>query len=288
MAFFLKSALTLGLPPALVTFVGLLLAWLMARQERWSLSRWLTGFAIAVGYAVGHRLATGALPLLPSSAEHWLPLLAIMAAFLGILESLPKIPRFWRWLWRLLFGIAAIAMLLLPLPSLSPMGKAMWSIGLGILMAGIWTGLSGLAGRLTDASLPFAFAITAAINSAALFIAHTAAVSQLSGVLAATMGAAFVFVLWQRRWSLAGGVTGVMVTLLFGTGVNGAFYADLPIASAFFLWLAPLTGWLRQHRSLQAWHPIASIALQLVATILLAVIGLGIAIWRLGGPTGGY
>jgi len=288
MAFFLKSALTLGLPPALVTFVGLLLAWLMARQERWFLSRWLTGFAIAVGYATGHRLATGTLPLLPSSAEHWLPLSAMMAAFLGILESLPSIPRFWRWLWRLLFGIAAVTVLLLPLPSLPPTGKAIWSVGLGVLMAAVWTGVNGLAGRVTDAALPIALAITAAINSAALLIAHTATVSQLSGVLAAAMGSTCAFVLWQRRWSLAGGATGVMVTLLFGTGVNGAFYADLPIASALFLWLAPLTGWLREHPFLQAWHPIASIALQLVATTLLAAIGLSIAIWQLGGPTGGY
>lgn len=288
MAFFLKSALTLGLLPALVTFVGLLLAWGAARQERGFVSRCLTGFAIAFGYAVGHRIATGALLFLPSSSEHWLPPLALVAALLGTFESLPNIPRFWCWLWRLLFGIATVAALLWPLPSLSPIGKAMWSVSLGILMTVVWTGLNGLAGRIADASFPLALAITAAISSATLLIAHTATVSQLLGVLAATMGAAFVFVLWHRHWSLAGGATGVIVALLFGAGINGAFYADLPLASAFFLWLAPLMGWLRGHRSIQGWHPIVSIALQLVATTLFAAIGLGIAIWQLGGPTGGY
>ncbi len=288
MTFFLQSALALGLPPAVVTFIGLVLAWGAAKRERRFVSRCLTGFAVAFGYAVGHRIATGALPFMPSSAEHWLPLLALMAALLGILESLPNIPRFWRWLWRLLFGIVAVTVLLLPLPSLSPTGKAIGSVGLGVLMAAVWTGLNGLAGRVTDASLPIALAITAAINSVALLIAHTAIVSQLSGVLAATMGAAFVFVLWQRRWSLLGGAMGVVTVLLFGAGINGIFYADLPIPSALFLWLAPLTGWLRLYRSVQSWHPIASIALQLIATTLFAAIGLGIAIRQLGLPTGGY
>jgi uncharacterized membrane-anchored protein YitT (DUF2179 family) len=81
---------------------------------------------------------------------------------------------------------------------------------------------------------------------------------------------------------------GVVTVLLFGVGINGIFYADLPIPSALFLWLAPLTGWLRLYRSVQSWHPIASIALQLIATTLFAAIGLGIAIRQLGLPTGGY
>jgi hypothetical protein len=42
------------------------------------------------------------------------------------------------------------------------------------------------------------------------------------------------------------------------------------------------------YRSVQSWHPIASIALQLIATTLFAAIGLGIAIRQLGLPTGGY
>jgi hypothetical protein len=81
---------------------------------------------------------------------------------------------------------------------------------------------------------------------------------------------------------------GVVTVLLFGAGINGAFYADLPIPSALFLWLAPLTGWLREHSSVQSWHPIAQIALQLAATVLLAAVGLGIAIRQIGLPTGGY
>jgi hypothetical protein len=51
MTFFLQSALALGLPPAVVTFIGLVLAWGAAKRERRFVSRCLTGFAVAFGYA---------------------------------------------------------------------------------------------------------------------------------------------------------------------------------------------------------------------------------------------
>lgn len=288
MTFFLKSALTLSLPSAVVVLAGLAFALLAEKRGRQVLSRWLTGVALTVGYAVGHRIVTGTLSLVPHSAEDWLPLLALLAAIFSALDNLPNLPSVFKPMWRLLVSIGAIAVLLFPSAFLTTGAKIMWTIGLGIALTLLWLTMEALAERQTGALLPLAWSVVATASSVALFIAHTAAISQLSGVLAAITGAAFVFGLWQRQWSWAKGAVGVVAVLLLGVTVNGAFYAELPIASAVFLWLAAISGWTGSaldNQRLPAW---GRVAVQLVITVVFASIAVGITVHKLGLPTGGY
>lgn len=288
MAFFLKSALTLSLPPFIVTFAILLASLFASKRELITLSRFLTALAIALGYAVGHRIATGSFALVPKSVEDWLPLMALFVAFVSLVENLPKLTFPLRSLLRLVFSVAAIAILLLPLAVLGFSAKLGWALALGFLLTLVWTGLDELAERKHEAVLPLALSLVTVVSSASLFISHSAQLSQLAGVLSAVLGSLFIFNLWQRQWSMAKGASGVVALILFSINVNGIFYANLPLLSAIFLWLAALSGLLRLlpfSAKLNIW---LQFALQLTITLLLSVIGFGIAVYTHGLPTGGY
>ncbi len=288
MAFLIKSALLLSLLPFVATFLISLFATLASKRGFVNLSKFLTALAIAVGYAIGHKIATGSLEFIPKSVENWLPILALVASMLGLFENLPKIVSPVRLFLRLILGLIAIAVLLMPLAFLSAPAKLGWVIALGILLATLWTGLDELSEKRTDAVLPLSLSLIAAVNSAALFISHSAKLSQLSGVLASVVGAIFIFCLWQKGWSMAKGASGVFVSLLFGINVISMFYANLPLLSAIFLWLAPLSGWIRISPFNQKLHLWLQVALQIAVSLLLAFIGVGIAVFTHGLPSGGY
>ncbi|GBC97930.1 hypothetical protein HRbin17_00425 [bacterium HR17] len=288
MTFLLKSALTLSLPPAATAITILAIASLATKPKQWAFRSWLTGIALATGYAVGHRIVTGTLPLVPHSVEGWLPLSALLVAMLSALDHLPTLPTVLKTMWRLPVSVGAVAVLLLPAASLTIGAKIAWAIGLGMALTALWLAMDALAERQTGVLLPISWSTVATAGSAALFIAHTAAISQLAGVLAAVTGAAFAFGLWQRQWSWAKGAVSVVAVLLFGVTVNGVFYAELPLASATFLWLAAVAGWVRFapiSQRLPAW---AQVAGQLSATIVGAGVAVGIAVLKIGLPTGGY
>lgn len=287
MAFFIKSALTLTLPPFIVATLILLVALVASKRSLQNLSRFLTALAIAVGYTIGHGIATGSLSLIPKSVEDWLPLLAFAALTLSLLENLPKIPAPIRLSLRLISSVAAISVLLMPLAALSLPSKLGWAFVLGLMLAVFWTGLDELSEKQKEAVLPFSLSVVAAINSAALFVSHSAKLSQLSGVLAAVLGTMFLFCLWQRQWSMAKGASGVFSLLFFGINVSGMFYADLPLLSAIFLWLAPLSGWILKlpfSKNLPNW---SQIVLQISISLLLVAFGVGIAVRLHGLPTFG-
>jgi len=286
--FFIKSALVIGLPPAVSSLLILLVASLASKRGQLWLSRLLTGLAVAVGYSIGHRIATGTLTLVPHSSEQWLPLLGLAVGVLSAIENFPKLPKWLGLIWKYLLGFAGISALLLPSTVLTTTAKVAWIFALSIAATLVWSGLDAFAEREASPLLPFSWSLVAAMGSAALFIAHSAVLSQLSGVLAATLGGTFVFVALQRKWSLAKGAAGVFAILLFGIGVNGIFYADLPLFSAILIWLSPLASWVRtliETKGLPAWAQVIS---QLSTTFILAACGVGFAVYKLGLPQGGY
>ncbi len=288
MVFFLKSALILSLPPFVATSLILLFALIALKRGLLTLSRFLTALAIAFGYAVGHRIATGSLEFIPKSVEGWLPLLAFLASLLSPLENLPKLFAPFRLSFRLAFGIFAVTILLMPSAVLSLSAKITWAIVFGLAFAFIWTGLDELSERQPDAVLPFSLSLIAALNSTALFISHSAQLSQLSGVGASVAGAIFVLCFWQRQWSMVKSASGVFVLLLFGINVSGMFYADLPLMSAIFFWLAPLSGWVFILPFSENFPFRSQVALRVATSLLLAFVGVIVAILKNGLPTSGY
>lgn len=288
MTFFIKSALTLTLPPFIATILVLFIALSASKRSSQNLSRFLTALAIAVGYIFGHRIATGSFPLIPKSVEDWFPLLALATLMFSLLENLPKISAPIRLSLRLVLSVPAISVLLVPLATLSLPSKLAWAFGLGLMLAILWTGLDELSDKQNEAILPLSLSMAATMNSAALFISHSAKLSQLSGVFTAVLGSMFLFWLWQREWSMAKGASGVFTLLFFGINVSSMFYADLPLFSAILLWLAPLSGWIRSLpfvRNLSNW---LQFALHIATCLLLSAFGVGIAIYTHGLPVGIY
>lgn len=288
MAFFVKSAIALGLPPFVLALLVSAASFYALKRNWQGLGNFLSALAVAIGYSVGHRVATGSLPLVPRSVEDWLPLLAFVASLLSVLENSPKVNEPIRFSLRSVFCLLAASVLLLPSASLSLPVKFGWALGLGVTFGVVWTGFAQLANRGGDATLPFSLSLVATINSAALLISHSAALSQLSGVLAAVAAAVFISCLFGKQKAMLSGAGGVLVSLLFGANVSGMFYADLPVPSAIFLWLAPLAGWVRFLPFLQNLPRWSQVASQLAAVVLLSTLGLGIAIYKHGLPTGGY
>jgi len=288
MEFFVKSAITIGLPPAVLTFALLSLALWISRKGKHEISRWVTGLAIVFGYALGHRIATGSLTLIPHSSEQWLPLLALISLLLSLIDIVPRIPVWAKLTWRTLWGFVVLGVLLFPATFLSASAKVAWVLGLGILLAAVCFCLDVLAEKETKTWLPFTWSLVAVAGSVSFIIAHSAIVSQLSGVLASVLGATFLFVAWQKDWSLSKSATVVFVVLLFGLGANGAFYADLPIVSAILLWLAPLAFWIRFAHFIRQFPNWAQTFISICTVLLIAVLSVGFAIQKLGFPSGGY
>ncbi len=288
MAFFVKSALILGLSPAILTLALLSLALWASKRGKRGLSRWVTGAAIATGYVLGHRIATGSLTLIPHSSEQWLPLLALASLLLNLIDLVPLTPVWAKLTWRTLLGFAVSGVLLFPATFLTASTKVAWVLGLGILFAVVCFCLDALAEMEPRAWLPFTWSLVAMAGSASFLIAHSAIVSQLSGVLASVSGATFIFAAWRRNWSLAKGATTVFVVLSFGLGINSAFYADLPVASAILLWLAPLAGWIKFVPLVMRLPNWVQTLVSICAVLLVAALGIGFTIYKLGLPESGY
>lgn len=82
--------------------------------------------------------------------------------------------------------------------------------------------------------------------------------------------------------------SGVFVLLLFGINVSGMFYADLPLMSAIFFWLAPLSGWVFILPFSENFPFRSQVALRVATSLLLAFVGVIVAILKNGLPTSGY
>ena len=287
MEFFVKSALTIGLPPAILTFALLSLALWISRKGKGEISRWVAGLAFVFGYALGHRIVTGSLPLVPHSSEQWLPSLAFISLLLSPIDEF-KTSVWAKVAWRILLGIGVVGALLLPATFLPLPAKAAWILTLGIFLAVVCFCLDALAEREPKAWLPFTLSAVSAMSSISFLIAHSAIISQLAGVLTSVLGAAFLFVAWQRNWSLAKGATAVFVVLIFGLGINSAFYADLPVASAILLWLAPLVGWIKFAPLVMRLPNWVQTLVSICAVLLVAALGIGFTVYKLGLPESGY
>ncbi len=277
--------LTIGLPTALA-FIGLLLLWKVGRKPLGGSMPWLSGLVIALSYLVGHYFARG-FPLLPPvESAQWLFLLTIGAALVGTLDALGhRAPLGSQIAWRLVFCAITIALLVTPARSyLGPAKTATWVVVLSLLTTMVWTALNLQAQRQAGAGLPFVLSFISLAASAALVIGHTAAISQLVGIVASLMGSAFVVGLLQPSFSLANGVVAVFVTLLVGTTVIGMFFADLPAVTGLLVIVSPFATMVTNASFFTARPGWQRFLLQLLVVSLPLAVGIGIAVYQLGLP----
>jgi len=192
--------------------------------------------AVAGGYAAGH-VGLGGLPaLIPVDKAQWLPHLAVLGAVVGIVESCRNpLPPWLRWSIRVAAALfAAWASVL----DRSPL----WIGGVAAAVAAVFFVLDGTARRPLAPPLLFTLAVVATAAAAALVVSGTMAVGERAGAMAAACGACFV-ASRRRRVDARGAVVpaGLLLAALL---LNGVLLADLPVAAAVLLAIAPLAAWL--------------------------------------------
>jgi hypothetical protein len=221
-----KEALGLGvLLPAVVAAVVLLpLRLRPGLGER--TARLLGGLAIALGFFAGY-IGLGFAPLKPEDAWNWLPWLGLGAALAG------PITRPW-WLAAVvrLAGAALVAWLLVPGWESADLWRLDARVLLGLMVYLVWT---------TDRPQPrpaarlwlFLLVLATAVGAAVLMLGGSAKLSQLAGVLTATLAAAAVVM--PSGPTPPPGIVPVVATLLPGLMASGIFdtHSAVPRASYF-------------------------------------------------------
>ncbi|MFZ0712153.1 MAG: hypothetical protein WAM53_19085 [Terrimicrobiaceae bacterium] len=212
----------------------------------WRANNWADAVALGIGYASGHAVAVGWPAFPPSEATQWLPYFALAAAVLGVLDVFVRPAGSLR----ALIWVACCAGLLGLL--LKPKFQYGWSIPAGVLwVAGLAAGMLVLASSLDAAvrrdssiSSPLVLTIVTCGTGATLMLSGSMLLGQLAMVLAAALGATLVVAFLLPKAVEGRGVVPVSVALLVSLWLCGCFYADLPVASALLLAVAPFPAFL--------------------------------------------
>ncbi|MFT7670388.1 MAG: hypothetical protein ACI8X5_003096 [Planctomycetota bacterium] len=227
------QAIILGgvLAPALAAGILLALAWKIWSTEDGSIDgRWIGAPALAAAFLATFFYLSGlpASPLPGSSRTptglDWLAWLVIFTA-----PILPIEPKFGRYR-HLLRGIVAIIAVRLVLfnafaSTWNFAEGTLWTAGLSVLFLILWSVLSSQTAARPGASSPLFLWVLATGLALLSSLSGSAKIAQLSGALAAGLGAATVIAWRVPRLSLSGAGTALALLILFGLSLNAHFYS---------------------------------------------------------------
>jgi hypothetical protein len=261
---------------------AVLLSGILAFAGRlWKASDWGDAVALAIGYAGGYAVTAG-WPAFPAAeATQWLPYFAIAAMCLGVFDTLFRPLPFLRALIWIFFCAGLLRLLL------QPKFQYGWSLGEGLLWIAVLTaGMLLLAGFLdaairqeTTVANLLILTIVACGTGAALMLSGSMLLALLSFVFAAALAAILVVAFVLPKSNRARGVVPVAVALLTSLWLSGYFYAELPLASAVLIALAPFPALLLislSDKKLSSWKD-----LLLHATLVLVPVAISVflAFW---------
>jgi hypothetical protein len=200
----------------------------------------LLGLALAAG-VVTALLGTGGVPPWPPiDTLHWIPFVAA-AAFVALIPFDFKGFRGADWVAGAL-GAAVLAggsvLVYRPLLSQAP-GVGAFAAGNALLFVAPWVAFDRAAGRSPGPSDLAALTFTAVGGSVAAVLGHTAQISMILGAVAAALGAATVLSWRVPRLVPGHAATGVAYVTIAALVLYAFAYADLPVASALLVLLAP-------------------------------------------------
>ncbi len=241
---------------------------------------------LAVGFTVGQIVTIGWPGLLPVDANYRLPHAALAAAAAGAFEL------FWKGrplvLWVLRGAVGAVLVTLL----LRSLLEHTWEGAQGVFwMSGVFGAflfflhqLTALCKKTKGISFPLLTVLLASAGSIALVLSHSALLGQLSGSLAAGIGAVGALAFFRPGISLHPAGVPVAATILAGLWMCGYFFASLPAESACALLLSPsfaLLGGAGPLKGRPDWQVLA-------LRILLLSVPAGLAVyWALAASEGG-
>ncbi|MFN3422500.1 MAG: hypothetical protein ACK40X_12330, partial [Armatimonadota bacterium] len=173
--------------PAVAAGVVLFITW--RRTPPSAGGKWSGAVAFTLGYSIAYFFAFGTPPFPPTDAMQWLFYLTMVAMVIGLVESFLQTPSWARWLWRWVFSVLMLWLLLHTMVTYTwgvPKG-IVWILTLSLMMLLYWTALDNLAEKVAGSFVPVLFFITALGSSVALMLGRSASVSQLCGSVAAIL-----------------------------------------------------------------------------------------------------
>ena len=229
--------------PAVLAGAMLLAAWGPWSRTAPERRAWGGVLALLLAFASGYVVLVGAPEIPPIGARDTLFWAVTFTALLASGE----------WLW------GASAVVALPIRFLASgltawfvlasLRQNSWSTGEAALwiagIAAVTALVSGVVERTAQPEpgpwLPLTLWLISSTAAAAMVLVSTALMGQLSGSLAAGLGAPVVLAAWNRELTLARGAITVFITAHSGLLWQAYFYAELPLTSALLLYLAPAT-----------------------------------------------
>jgi hypothetical protein len=275
-------AAAVGLPLA-ISLVVLLIAWRPWRcEDDGPPPRGMWGGAIAIGFGLAAAMAVFPEwpPVVPPGTRwQWLQMAAVGAAIVGVVAAFSEQSSRRGLPLRVVIGVA---LAVVAAGTLQPTGDVerpeLWRGGLGVAVLIWWLLMEPLALRLRGPWVALALVLSCVAASSLILLAGFSKLALLVGGLAATLGPAFVYSLWNSRGSLAGGGIAATAVLSPMSLTIGYFYMEhepaLPLGSFALIAFAPLALWLTQLPALRrmcSWHR-GALATLAVAAVLAAAI----------------
>jgi hypothetical protein len=239
---------------------------------------WPLALAVGLGFVIGHVRIEGWRPFPPREAADRLGYLALMAVPLSFLDLWRSCPAWLRWVLHASLWMALVWSMLPPSlakeSSWAEVGR--WLVGLGVVGLIFWTVLAYSARRLPGALIPFVVLIASLGTVGALHAGHSLKLTQLAGVLAATLLPVLIRSAALPRAEMA--IAPVMV-LLPGLWLMSYFYSDGEhlVRSFALLALAAISGALGFMPGTKSLAPCLKSLIGAAAAIVLAVMAVVLA-----------
>jgi len=264
--------------PALVAGAG-------AASETWRRkpparrSGWGAAAGAGLGFALAFVCVRGWPAFPPRDTLQWLPLAALLAAGIGLVNALGRPSLAWK---RGLLGALALAMLG---AELLPQYRYQWTFSAGaVWTAALWLGvaffaltLEKLLGLLTSRWGAFCLLALGFLASVTLAVSSSAALAQVAGIFTATVGAIWLWTWLRPGFDWRSGVQPIASVLLPSLLLNGFFYAELRPVPALLIALAPGLGCIAALAATKLWREMSGGWLVALSMILAGLAAAAVA-----------
>jgi len=254
--------------PALAAGVLLLLL-----HRIWGSGETPAGPALLCAFSAGHAALFGWPSLPPPETLGWLPWLAILALLPGLAAFRGWSGNAAGWLVRAAVVGALLAASLRPMLANYWSGgeAALWLVLLGAGLLAWWGAAETLAARNPGWIVPLLLLTAACATAGVLLNSGSAKLAQLAGVLASGLGAAMVFGIRHRGFSLAGSGLAVAAVILAVLWLNGYFLGEMAPLPALLLPASLPLAWVGELPLFQK-RPVAGSLAKLAAVTVPAAV----------------
>jgi len=262
MTFFAQQLWWGAVLPAVIAFIVLVVSWRAWRREGVS-THWGTPLALALGYLFAHwRIVGVPLSFPPVDLNDWLFVTAMVATIWGIVEHLIAGQTLLRGAGRAVLAAVISWLILRPLMGNVWQGVSayIWWISLAVGWWLWWSLQVRLAATVPGVLVPLVLSMVAGGGGFVLLWSNSSSLSQLSGAVAAVVGATIPLLLWRVGGSIGSGGVAFVAGVLGLIWLNAIAFVPVPIwriAALVIASLTPLLALLPGFQRKPAWVAVA-------------------------------